>query len=104
MKSLITILTFLLFAVALSGQSFVENNYENLIDADESTVVKVNQSTFRYASAFVEEAEPEDEIDAKEMLDNIEYFIMMENAKMVGFDPPNYMYEPHVSKMADLNK
>ena len=77
MKSLITILTTTLFTLAMSAQSFVENNYENLIDADESTVVKVNQSTFKYASAFVEDTEPEDEIDAKEMLDNIEYFILV---------------------------
>ena len=43
-------------------------------------------------------------VDPKGKHDNLEYFIMMENAKMVGFDPPNYMYEPHVSKLVELNK
>ncbi len=36
--------------------------------------------------------------------DTMEYFIMMENAKMVSFDPPNYMYQPHSTTLAELNK
>jgi len=36
--------------------------------------------------------------------ESMEYYIVVENAKMVTFDPPNYMYEPHMASLGELNK
>lgn len=36
--------------------------------------------------------------------ESMEYYILIENAKMVTFDPPAYMYEPHVTTLGTLNK
>lgn len=42
-------------------------------------------------------------IDPKGAFDTIEYYIVTENAKAAGFDPPNYMFEPHTATIAELN-
>ncbi|MFK7808735.1 MAG: CotH kinase family protein [Saprospiraceae bacterium] len=36
--------------------------------------------------------------------EKIDYYVVVENAKMVTFDPPNYMYEPHAATLGELNK
>ena len=43
-------------------------------------------------------------IDPKGESDTMEYYIRMENAKMVNFDPPNYMSQPHKVTLRDLNR
>jgi len=42
-------------------------------------------------------------IDPKGAFDSIEYYILTENAKAAGFDPPNYMFKPHTSTISELN-
>jgi len=42
-------------------------------------------------------------IDPKGAFDSIEYYILAENAKAAGFDPPNYMFTPHKSTISELN-
>jgi len=34
----------------------------------------------------------------------LEYYIVAENASIVGFDPPNYMWERHIITLDELNK
>ncbi|MFT4667407.1 MAG: hypothetical protein ACI8YQ_003477 [Polaribacter sp.] len=43
-------------------------------------------------------------IDPMGKADTMEYYVVVENAKMVTFDPPNYMYEPNVATLGELNK
>ncbi|MEM9822253.1 MAG: CotH kinase family protein [Bacteroidota bacterium] len=43
-------------------------------------------------------------IDPKGAFDTIQYYIVTENAKATGFDPPNYMFEPYTASIQDLNK
>jgi len=69
-KHLLTILT---FAIALSAgaQSFVEDNFQNLIDDDNSTVIKVSQEMFKYAAIAIDDELDEEGINAKEILSGI---------------------------------
>ena len=42
-------------------------------------------------------------IDPKGAFDTIQYYIVTENAKATGFDPPNYMFEPYTATIQELN-
>ena len=43
------------------------------------------------------------EIDSKGN-DSIEYYIVAENARAIGFDPPNYMFQLHRTTLEELNR
>jgi CotH kinase protein len=43
-------------------------------------------------------------VDPMGKYDSLQYYIMIENAKMISFDPPAYMYQPHTATLGELNK
>ncbi|MEL6390942.1 MAG: DUF4252 domain-containing protein [Bacteroidota bacterium] len=71
MKYVITgILSFAL-SVGLSAQNFVLDNYQDLVDGDNSVVVHVSQDMFGYIATFVDEEDEIEDVNAKEFLSNI---------------------------------
>ncbi|MEL6123504.1 MAG: DUF4252 domain-containing protein [Bacteroidota bacterium] len=71
MKYVITgILSFAL-SVGLSAQNFVLDNYQDLVDGDNSVVVHVSQDMFGYIATFVDEDDEIEDVNAKEFLSNI---------------------------------
>ena len=74
MKKYLIILAATVLTFSIQAQSFVSNNFEDLMEADHTTVVKVSESMFKYASILVEDVEDIDDIegvDVKEVLGSV---------------------------------
>ena len=74
MKKVFILGLFLFFSLSSFAQNFVSDNYQNFIDADNSTVVQVHGVSFQLAAQFLEEADNENTAEIREALNTIKSF------------------------------
>lgn len=86
MKYLIHTAVLFLFTLGIQAQSFVDAHFQDLVDADESTVISVSGEMFKLAAIVVEEGENEDGINSKELLGGIKslQFVAMDEIDNAG--------------------
>lgn len=74
MKKYLILFSAVLFSFAVSAQSFVEDNFEDLMEAEFTTVVKISQSMFQYASTVAGDIEIDGDINLKDVVGGIKSF------------------------------
>ena len=98
MKKVLYTILFSILTIALVGQNFVSDNYQNFIDSDQSTVVQVHGPTFQLAAAFMSSSEDEDAEKIRETLSTLKSFQLV---AMPDLSNPQAEYENGLNKIGD---
>jgi len=77
MKKVLELVLFTLFSFSALSQNFVSDNYQNFLDAENSTVVQVHGVTFQMAAEILSEAEGENAEEIREALKTIKSFQLL---------------------------
>lgn len=98
MKKVLLFAVIAILSLTSYAQNFVSDNYQNYLDAENSTVVQVHGVTFQLAADFLEEADNENTDEIRETLRTIKSFQLV---AMPDLANPQSEYSGGLSKLND---